>query len=214
MPGMPGDDDRVLDRLLRNAALVKLERGRFVFHAGDPCRAFLILLDGEVRVRLVSIGGREVTLYRIEPGRSCILTSSCILSHRNYPAEAVAESGVEALAIPIADFEAVMESSAWFRRYVFDSFATRLATVIQKIEDIAFTSIDSRLEARLLELSDKGQDQITHHSLATDLGTAREVVSRHLRQFEADGLVALGRGRVAVTDAAGLQALVAGPSVT
>jgi CRP/FNR family transcriptional regulator len=91
----------VLDKLLASAQIVKLEQGRFVFHAGDMCEAFLLLLDGEVRVQLTSAGGREITLYRIGRGGSCILTTSCLLSNENYPAEAIAESDVEALAIPI-----------------------------------------------------------------------------------------------------------------
>ena len=97
-PGLAGADDAILDRLLEKAQVVKLGHDRFVFHAGDLCQAFLILLDGEVRVQLTSANGREVTLYRIGPGGSCILTTSCLLSNEHFPAEAIAESDVEALA--------------------------------------------------------------------------------------------------------------------
>lgn len=193
-------NDGILDELLADAQIVSLGRGHFVFHAGDLCKAFLILLDGDVRVQLISSGGREITLYRIGPGGSCILTTSCLLSQENYPAEAIAESNVRALAIPMPAFQSALEHSTWFRKFVFDGFSKRLTSVIQKIEDLAFTSIDARLAVVLLELDRKDVQNVTHQDIAVELGTAREVVSRHLKRFESDGLVELARGRVAVID--------------
>jgi len=212
-PGLADADDTVLGRLLENAQVVKLDHDRFVFHAGDLCQAFLILLDGEVRVQLTSASGREVTLYRIGPGGSCILTTSCLLSNEHYPAEAIAESDVEALAIPVSSFQSALESSQWFRRFVFDGFSSRLTSVIQKIEQIAFTTIDVRLAAVLLDLDRKGVEKITHQDIAVELGTAREVVSRHLKRFESQGWVQLGRGQVSLTDRAQIEAL-ARPSLS
>jgi len=206
-PGLADADDTVLGRLLENAQVVKLDHDRFVFHAGDLCQAFLILLDGEVRVQLTSASGREVTLYRIGPGGSCILTTSCLLSNEHYPAEAIAESDVEALAIPVSSFQSALESSQWFRRFVFDGFSSRLTSVIQKIEQIAFTTIDVRLAAVLLDLDRKGVEKITHQDIAVELGTAREVVSRHLKRFESQGWVQLGRGQVSLTDRPQIEAL-------
>jgi CRP/FNR family transcriptional regulator len=210
-PGLADADEAILDRLLEKAQVVKLGHDRFVFHAGDLCQAFLILLDGEVRVQLTSANGREVTLYRIGPGGSCILTTSCLLSNEHYPAEAIAESDVEALAIPVASFQAALESSQWFRRFVFDGFSTRLTSVIQKIEQIAFTGIDVRLAGVLLELDRKRVEKITHQDIAVELGTAREVVSRHLKRFESEGWVRLGRGQVSIVDRPQIEALARPP---
>jgi CRP/FNR family transcriptional regulator len=207
VPGLADADDALLERLLESAQVVKLDRDRFVFHAGDLCQAFLILLDGAVRVQLTSANGREVTLYRIGPGGSCILTTSCLLSNEHYPAEAIAESDVEALALPVSSFQSALESSRWFRRLVFDGFSRRLTSVIQKIEQIAFTAIDVRLAGVLLALDQNGIEKITHQDIAVELGTAREVVSRHLKRFESEGWVRLGRGQVALTDRARIEAL-------
>ena len=207
VPELLDADEAVVYRLLEHAKIVKLDHDRFVFHAGDLCQAFLILLDGEVRVQLTSESGREVTLYRIGPGGSCILTTSCLLSDEHYPAEAIAESDIEALAIPVANFQAALESSQWFRRFVFDGFSSRLTSVIRKIEQIAFTAIDVRLAGVLLELDKKGVDKITHQDIAVELGTAREVVSRHLKRFESEGWVRLGRGKVSLVDRQRIEAL-------
>lgn len=198
-------------RLVANMQLVRLDRDRFVFHSGDLCQSFLVLLEGSVRVQLTSATGREVTLYRIDPGGSCILTTSCLLSHENYPAEAIAESDLIAAAIPQPLFQDALENSTRFRNFVFDGFSRRLKNVIGKIEELAFTSIDARLARVLLELDDKGRDKVTHQDIAVELGTAREVVSRHLKRFAAQGWVDLGRGRVAVVDREGLQRLTRDP---
>jgi CRP/FNR family transcriptional regulator len=188
--------------------IVTLDQGRFVFHAGDLCPAFLLVLEGDVRVQLTSASGREVTLYRISPGGSCILTTACLLSQEDYPAEAIAESHLVAAAIPSALFQDALNGSQQFRTFVFDGFSTRLKNVIARIEELAFTSIDSRLGRALLELHIKQVERVTHQDLAVELGTAREVVSRHLKRFAAERWVELGRGRVTVVDPVGLQRLI------
>jgi CRP/FNR family transcriptional regulator len=114
---------------------------------------------------------------------------------------------VEALAIPASSFQSALESSQWFRRFVFDGFSSRLASVIQKIEQIAFTAIDVRLASVLLELDRKGVEKITHQDIAVELGTAREVVSRHLKRFESEGWVRLGRSQVSIVDRPQVEAL-------
>lgn len=202
-------DERLLDDIVSGARLVKLDSGSYVFHAGDLCEAFLLLVEGGVRVQLTAASGREVTLYRIAPGGSCILTTSCLLGHENYPAEAIAESSVVAVAIPSSVFEDLLEKSKPFRRLVFDSFATRLKNVITKIEELSFTGIDARLARVLLDCNARGVDRITHQEISVELGTAREVVSRHLKRFEFERWVVLGRGRVTVVSRAGLEKIAA-----
>lgn len=194
-----------LDDFVAGARLVKLDSGSYVFHSGDLCEAFLLLVEGGVRVRLTAASGREVTLYRIAPGGSCMLTTSCLLGHENYPAEAITESNVVAVAIPRRSFEALLENSAAFRRLVFDGFAARLKSVISRIEELSFTGIDARLARVLLDCDARGVARITHQEISVELGTAREVVSRHLKRFERERLVDLGRGRVTIVDRAGLE---------
>ena len=205
-PGLPGEDPAI-SRMLDEAQLVKLDQERFVFRSGDLCNAFLVLVDGSVRVQLTSAGGREVTLYRLGPGGSCILTTSCLLSHENYPAEAVAESDITAVAIPNTAFQEALDHSRAFRDFVFDGFSKRLTNVIQRIEEVALTPIDTRLAGALLRLDELGGEQVTHQQLAVELGTAREVVSRHLKKLEREGLVELGRGRIRVLERGRLQRL-------
>lgn len=208
IPLLAGLDARDAATLFGDAALLHLESGDTVFHAGAECRHFLILVDGCVRVTLNALSGRSVTLYRIEPGDTCVLTTSCLMSSRRYPAEAHTETPVTALAMARSRFERGLEESAPFRRFVLDSFSRRLAAVIERMEAVALTPVEARLAALLLgRAEDGGYVPATHQELAEELGTAREIISRHLKRLEAAGFVALGRGRISLTDAAGLRAI-------
>ena len=193
------------------ARVVRFEAGLEPYNAGSPCESYLVVLSGSVRVQVTGRGGREIVLYRVGPGQPCILTTSCLLAGEVYPAAAVMEEEGEVLLLPARAFAAGLDSSEGFRRFVFASFGQRLAMVIQRLEEVAFDRIGTRLARTLLARADgDGRVRATHDTLATELGTAREVVSRELKRFAQQGLVALSRGRITVQDRAGLQGLLEG----
>lgn len=191
--------------LLESARLVRLEPGQFAFRSGDHCNAYFILVDGSVRVQLLSAEGREITLYRVRPGGTCVLTTSCLLGRQDYPAEAIAETAVETIVIPADFFQSALDRIPAFREQVFSGFSGRLTNMIDRISELAFTPIDARLASALLEMHRDGDEHVTHQQLAVELGTAREVVSRHLKRFETRGWLRLGRGRISVTDVESLE---------
>ena len=204
-PELTQSKDPAIKRLLESAAMVKVPAQSFVFHMGGTCNNYLLAVEGSIRVQLTAENGREVTLYRVRAGDSCILTTSCLLSDEHYPVEAIAESDVIALAIEHRAFQQALDESAEFRRFVFANFSRRLAHTIQRMEEITFTSIDKRLARVLLDFRASGSlSAITHQALAVDLGTAREVVSRHLKRFESYGWINLGRGEIEITDLASI----------
>lgn len=204
-PELTRQPDPEVEALLEGAHQVKVSAGEFVFHMGSPCHNYLLAVDGTLRVQLAAESGRELTLYRVRAGGSCILTTSCLLSGEHYPAEAIAETGVTALAIEQQEFHSCLDSSAAFRRFVFTNLSSRLAEVIRRMESVTFTSIDRRLAAALLEFHESATTpRVTHHDLAVELGTAREVVSRHLKRLESRGWISLGRGQIEITDPAEL----------
>ena len=201
------DDETTLDILLQGASAARLEPGQFLFQMGELCETFLISLSGVVRVQLSSASGREVTLYRVTPGNSCCVTTSCLLDRGAYPAEGVAETSVEAIMVTGENFHKALARSADFRQFVFDGYSPILNHIISKVEQLSFMSIDTRLSNVLLDLHAKGEERVTHRELAGELGTAREVVSRKLKQFEIAGLIRLARGRIMVSDRSGLLSL-------
>jgi CRP/FNR family transcriptional regulator len=161
-----------------------------------------------VRVQQLSESGREIVLYRITGGDTCVLTTASLLAHQHYAAEAIAETAVDAIALPRDAFDRLMADSATFRDFVFRSYASRLTNLLLLVEEVAFGRMDTRLAERLVaRCGADGIVALTHHDLAVELGTAREVVSRQLKEFERRGWVTLERGRVIVTDEQGLRTL-------
>lgn len=169
------------------------------------------MLAGCVRVQLSSEGGREVTLYRVRPGDTCALTTSCLVGKEDYPAEAVVEEDVTALMIPDSEFRQALLDSEPFRLFVFRGFSGRLCAIVSRMEMVTLRTIDERLAAQLLKGGVDVLSNITHQGLASEIGTAREVVSRKLSSFESDGLIKSSRGRIEILDREKLAALVAKP---
>lgn len=195
---------------LKGGDLVKVPSGTRIFQSGDACSQFFYLMEGTIRVDLIAKGGRSIMLYRFGADETCILTTSCLLSGDNYCAEAHTETDITVYVVPFTSFEDQLNQSEEFRRLVFSSFSERLASMMGKIEEVAFVPIETRLAARLLEI--RSTDNVihaTHEQLSIDLGTAREVVSRKLAQWERKGLVARARGTVKLVNIQKLEAISA-----
>ena len=191
-----------------SARIMTIPAGTVLFQDGTACANYLLVIEGSVRVQKVAENGREIVLYRVESGQSCVLTTNCLISHSDYAAEGVTESEVRGLALPAAAFRHLLARSEPFRDFVFSAYASRIADLLMLIEEVAFGRIDVRLAAWLSQHGGHdGLIRATHQDIATELGTAREVVSRQLKEFERRGWVELGRGRVQLSDRAGLASL-------
>lgn len=182
--------------------------GYVLFDLDSACTMFLLLFAGAIRVIKPAATGREILLYRLEPGDSCVLTASCLLGHATYSARGVVDSDLVGYTISQAMFQRLLAESALFREFIFRYFAERVTDLMQLVEEIAFGGMDQRLANYLLERGP--QIETTHQVIADELGTAREVVSRRLKQLEARKYVQLERGQIVLLDEAGLRRL-AGP---
>lgn len=193
-------------QLLARSAVVTAPAGTVIFGPGKSPENMLFLLAGTVRVQQVSDTGHEIVLYRIEAGESCVLTTACLLAYDDYAATGIAETDVRAAAVPRDVFDDLVAQSKSFRNFVFAAFSKRITDLFLMIDEVAFQRIDVRLADKLLKLS-HGDDRIatTHQKLAVELGTAREVVSRQLQEFQRRGWIAQARGAVMIADRAGLQ---------
>ena len=187
--------DKGLELLMDSSSLVTFPAGRQLFYPGSSCENYLLVLAGVVKVQIMSDSGREILLYHVRSGDSCVLTTSCILSGDRYPAEGISEGEVTAFAMSSYAFYRCIEQSSFFREFVFKNFSLRLSKLIGRMEAVVFDTIDQRICTALLQAGEKVILK-THHELAYELGTAREVVSRHLKNFEGYGWVNLKRGTV------------------
>ena len=194
--------------LTEGSQVVEVPAGTQIFAPGQSADNLLLLLDGTVRVQQKSDTGREVFLYRVHAGESCVLTTACMLAFEDYAADGIAETDVRAVAIPRATFDDLAGRSPVFREFIFKAYSRRITDLFTLIDDIVFRRMDVRLAARLLELAGRGDTvQATHQVLANELGTAREVVSRTLSEFQRRGWVEQERGKVHLVGRAGLDRL-------
>jgi len=196
-----GGDETFIRSLLHNGRRVSLPAGEHICLEGSSCNHLAFVLSGTGRVYKLSESGREITLYRVESGECCILTLSCIISEKRFPAFAVSESDLEAIVVPAAVIQEWMDGMPSWRRYAWDLIAARLGDVISLVEEVTFRRMDERLgfylnQADIFPLGQK--TAITHQQIAAELGTSREVVSRLLKDLEQQGIVEPGRGWIKV----------------
>ena len=149
--------------------------------------------------------GREIVLYRVQDGETCVLTTSGLLSGEHYDAEGVAETDTDAVILPKAVFEELIATSPGFRRFVFSSYGERIQSLIGLVQEVAVRHVDRRLARHLLRMAHNGVVEGTHQMFAHELNSAREVVTRLLNDFADRGWVEIGRGRVLVKDEAALE---------
>jgi CRP/FNR family transcriptional regulator len=194
----------LLDELVATALEVHAPAGSVLFDERQPCAGFPLVLEGDIRVTKAAPSGRGILLYRVGPGEGCILSGGCLLGNSSYSATGVAETDVTLLRIPPPLFQKLMMQSEPFRRFVFGMYGERLSEVMELVEAVAFQRLDARLAQLLIRRGPVVQ--ATHQSLADELGSVREIVSRLLRSFEERGWVRLEREKVTLLD---LKALAA-----
>ena len=195
-------------QLEKSVRHVHLSPGAIAFAVGNECQHYLLLASGRVRVQMLAESGREIVLYRVTGGDTCVLTTSCLITGEPYSAEAVAETDVEAYLLPRNAFATLMAEEPGFRDFVLKSWASRLTDLMLLVEEVAFQRMDVRLAHCLLERADaQGTVALTHQALAAELGTAREVVSRQLKEFDRRGWVQAERGAVRLLDRGALKQL-------
>lgn len=183
-------------------SVISMKKGEKVFTEGEGCGRLGFIISGIIKVFKDSPSGRSMTLYRIGRGESCMLSMSCALSNPIHQASAMVEEDAWVITLRPDIFRKLMTDSEIARNYVFTQFALRMTDNMVLIEEVVFKRMDQRLADTLIERSQSGREiiKMTHEELATELGTAREVISRLLKELELSGLVRLQRGSIEIVD--------------
>ena len=173
-----------------------------ILHNGDTtCMGLLIIRDGQLRAYMTSDEGREITLYRLFARDICLFSASCIMNSIQFEITITAEKETEFWIIPPYLYKNLMDNSLAVSNYTNQIMATRFTDVMSLVEQIQWKSFDKRLAHFLLEESSIEQTtvlKITHEKIAAHLGTAREVVTRMLKYFQAEDMVLLTRGTIEI----------------
>ena len=191
------------DSLMASATYMQVPAGAMMFDEGQPCMGFALLLAGSARVVKAAPNGRELHLYDVQPGESCILTSACLLGKSTYQARCTMLEPAELVVLPPATFRLLFTASEAFREHMFSRFAERVSDLLQLVSSVAFLKMEQRLAAWLT--ARPNPIRVTHQALADDLGSVREIVSRLLKDFADRGWLRLGREQIEVLDVAALR---------
>jgi CRP/FNR family transcriptional regulator, anaerobic regulatory protein len=200
--------ERDCESVFRAASLIKVPAGATLFDEGDPCRGFVLLLSGMVRVSKIAPNGRELHLYDVAPGDSCILTCACLLGESRYHAHAAAREDLEMVVLPAHAFRDLCSRLEPFRNQVFARFSERMTEMMELVAAVAFQKLDQRLASSLI--GRPNPIRMTHQALADELGSIREIVSRLLKSFADQGWIRLSREQIEVINPTSLGRLAAG----
>lgn len=201
--------------LLENAFEVLYPAGKLLVESGALCSHVYVVLDGLIRLYKLSEEGREITYYRVGSGETCLFTMGCMLEHQPFDAMAQIEKDSRLLAVPGYLFENLMNTNPSFRNHIIRRLLETITDLMMLTEEVTFHSMNRRLAAFLLNHRHQQQEEeeedtlvITHESISQELGTAREVVSRMLKEFEKKDLLFLSRGKIRLKNVAGLKDLM------
>lgn len=187
------------------ASTVSLPEGATFYREGDMCPHIAFVGRGDIRVFREAPGGRQITLYHVRDGEPCLINMMSVLLGRPAAASSVVEAATDAATVPAAAARQWLKTDERVRAYLFETMAARLTEVMVLTVEISVSRMDARLASLLLRLADLHRNDticLTHDELAGELGTAREVVSRLLKEFERTGALRLARGHVTIVDQA------------
>jgi CRP/FNR family transcriptional regulator, anaerobic regulatory protein len=202
---LPLDCDALCRNALGTLRPQVIPVGHVVFRPGDQAMGFVIVLSGRISVFLTGASGREILLYDVTRGETCVQTTLSLLGDEAYAGEAIAETDVRAVLVPRKLFLELMNQSEWFRHFVFKAFAARISDITNVLEQVAFVKVEQRLVRQLIVMADDaGMVTATHHDLAVAIGSVREVVSRQLEALSKRRLINQERGHVQILDRATL----------
>lgn len=197
--------------LENNIATIKYNKGENLHGAGKECLGLVLIKTGELRVYILSEEGRDVTLYRLTEGDSCVLSASCILNNITFDVLIDAEKDTEVLILNVGTFSKLSQENIYVENYVYKNTVDRFSDVMWAMEQILFTSFDRRLASFLYDEMIKiksNKIKLTHEQIAKYVGSAREVVSRMLKSFESQGILKLSRGTIEIVDKDKLRKLI------
>lgn len=181
---------------INQAEVLELNPGTVILKERQFIRNIPLVVEGSVRLRKIDENGREIVFYHISPGESCILSITSCLNEKESQAEAVIEKQARLIVIPADKVRDWMNRFPQWRRFVISLYYERMSRMMTLVDQITFKRVDQRLHKYLTDHAVDNIVEITHQKLAGEIGTAREVISRLLKQMEKDNLITLERGKI------------------
>ena len=199
-PHLTGDQQQYL---VRSAGFREYRKGQQLYGSSDECLGMIVVESGVIRTYIVSPEGREITLFKLSEGESCVLSVACVLSEIQFETQIMAAADARLRIVPAGVFDRLFRENVYVREFAYETATRRFTEVMHVMQQMLFSGLDQRLAGFLLEkYEESGAPEIvmTQEEIAGEINSAREVVARSVRQFTRDGLVSTGRGRIRILD--------------
>lgn len=206
-PHLTGDQRQYL---FRSAGSREYRKGQQLYDSSDECLGMIVVESGVIRTYIVSPEGREITLFKLGQGESCVLSVACVLSEIRFETQIMAAEDSRLRIVPTVVFDKLFRENVYVREFAYETATRRFSAVMHVMQQMIFSGLDQRLAGFLLEqYEESGSPELvmTQEEIAGEINSAREVVARAIRQFAKDGLVSTGRGRIRILDLRGLREL-------
>lgn len=203
--------DEEKEKITRYSIIRSYKRGQLVHGGERECLGMVQVISGALRTFIISEEGREVTLFRLQKGDSCVLSAACVMETITFDTQMAVEKDTDLLIVPSRIFERLTEENIYVRCFMYELMMERFSSVMLTMQEMLFKRFDRRLAAFLIkeyERTGKKEIRMTHEQIAQHTNSAREVVARMLKRFEADGLVGHRRGIVILKDVEELQQML------
>lgn len=190
---------KINEKLLELGVIKSFNEGDVILNENSYIRAIPIVQSGAIKVIRNEEDGREILLYYILPGESCIMSFLGGIHQDTSKIKAIAEEKTEILLIPTDKVTMLIKESPEWLDYIFKLYHKRFEELLEVVDAVGFKKMDDRLLQHLktkAALSQSNTVQITHEQLANELGSAREVVSRLLKTMESQGKIKLERNKI------------------
>ena len=196
-------EDALLKEIESIGISKKMNRNQSIIDIGDPILYMPLLLEGAIKILREDTDGDELLLYFLEKGDTCAMTISCCMGHHKSEIRAVAESDIEMLMIPVEKMEIWMARYKSWRKFILDSYHTRMMELLETVDTLAFMHMDERLFKHLQDKAKVNHDDVintTHQDIAYDLNTSRVVISRVLKKLELEGKIKMQRQSIKILE--------------
>ncbi len=190
--------EKTLLEEIDHAEIIEIDPGTVILKENEFVKVVPLVLEGSIKLRKLDPNGREIVFYHIEPGESCILSITSCLNDKESQADAIVEKKTRLIVVEADKIRSWMDRFPSWRKFVVKLYYNRMAELMTLVDLLLFKSVDARLIQHLKDHAINSEVETTHQQLAGELGTAREVISRLLKQMERDRLISLERGKVKI----------------
>ena len=199
----PGLSNKFLSVLREQAEVVNFKRGEVIIRSGDYIRNTVLVLDGIMKIYRDDGDGNEFFLYYLEPGQACAISMICASKQEKSEITAKVIEDTQLMMIPYGQIEKWMLEHPSWNQFVLETYRSRFEEVLYVVDSIAFHSMDERLEFYLKRHYNQYKSleiKITHQTIANELSTSREVISRLLKKMEQRGMLELHRSHITLSE--------------